>query len=120
MGRLIARFEDKGLNIIAMKLMRVTPELAQRHYAEHVQKVWYPELEAFITSGPVLAMIVEGPETIRVVRDMVGATNGLKANPGTIRGDFSTSQQLNLVHASDGLESARREIAIFFPAEDAV
>jgi nucleoside-diphosphate kinase len=117
MGRLIARFEDKGLNIIAMKLMRVTPELAKRHYAEHVQKVWYPELEAFITSGPVLAMIVEGPETIRVVRDMVGVTNGLKANPGTIRGDFSTSQQLNLVHASDGPESARREMAIFFPAE---
>jgi nucleoside-diphosphate kinase len=118
MGRLIARFEDKGLNILAMKLMRVTPELAKRHYAEHVQKAWYPELEAFITSGPVVAMIVEGPETIRVVRDMVGVTNGLKANPGTIRGDFSTSQQMNLVHASDGPEAARREIAIFFPAEE--
>ena len=117
MGRLIARFEDKGLNILAMKLMPITPELAKRHYAEHVQKAWYPELEAFITSGPVVAMIVEGPETIRVVRDMVGATNGLKANPGTIRGDFSVSQQMNLVHASDGPESARREIAIFFPAE---
>ncbi len=118
MGRLIARFEDKGLNILAMKLMRVTPELAKRHYAEHVQKAWYPELEAFITSGPVVAMIVEGPETIRVVRDMVGVTNGLKANPGTIRGDFSTSQQMNLVHASDGPEAARREIAIFFPAAE--
>ncbi len=117
MGRVIARFEDKGLNIIAMKLMRVTPELAKRHYAEHVQKAWYPELEAFITGGPVVAMIVEGPEAIRVVRDMVGVTNGLKANPGTIRGDFSTSQQMNLVHASDGPESAEREIAIFFPGE---
>ena len=115
MGRVIARFEDKGLDIVAMKLMRITPELARRHYAEHVQKAWYPELEEFIASGPVLAMIVEGPEAIRVVRDMAGVTNGLKANPGTIRGDFSSSQHFNLVHASDSLESARREIEIFFP-----
>ena len=71
MGRLIARFEDKGLDIVAMKLMWLTPEVAKRHYAEHVQKAWYPELETFITSGPLVAMIVEGPETIRVVRDMV-------------------------------------------------
>ena len=116
MGRMIARFEDKGLNLVAMKLMQITPEVARRHYAEHVQKAWYPELEEFITGGPVLAMIVEGPEVIRVVRDMAGATNGLKATPGTIRGDFSASQQMNLVHASDGPESAKREIAIFFPA----
>jgi nucleoside-diphosphate kinase len=116
-GRLIARFEDKGLTIVALKLMRLTPELAKRHYAEHVKKDWYPELEKFITSGPLVAMIVEGPETIRVVREMVGVTNGLKADPGTIRGDFSSSQQMNLVHASDGPESARREIAIFFPDE---
>ena len=105
MGRLIARFEDKGLVIAAMKLMQLTPEMAKRHYAEHVKKDWYPELETFITGGPLVAMIVEGPETIRVVRDMVGVTNGLKANPGTIRGDFSTSQQMNLVHASDGPDS---------------
>jgi nucleoside-diphosphate kinase len=117
MGRVLARFEDKGLNISAMKLMRITPELARRHYAEHVHKAWYPELEAFITGGPVLAMIVEGPEVIRVVRDMAGVTNGLKANPGTIRGDFSASQQMNLVHASDGPESAPREIEIFFPGQ---
>ena len=117
MGRVLARFEDKDLNIAAMKLMRITPELAQRHYAEHVQKGWYPELEAFITGGPALAMIVEGPEVIRVVRDMAGATNGLKANPGTIRGDFSASQQMNLVHASDGPDSAKREIDIFFPGQ---
>jgi nucleoside-diphosphate kinase len=114
MGRVISRFEDKGLTFVAMKLMQVTPELARRHYAEHVHKDWYPELEAFITGGPVLAMVVEGPEVIRVVRDMAGVTNGLKANPGTIRGDFSSSQQKNLVHASDGPESAKREIAIFF------
>lgn len=115
MGRVIARFEDKGLVIAAMKMMRVTPELARQHYAEHVQKGWYPELESFITGGPVVAMIVEGPEVIHVIRDMAGATNGLKANPGTIRGDFSASQQMNLVHASDGPESATREIGIFFP-----
>jgi nucleoside-diphosphate kinase len=117
MGRLIARFEDKGFDVVAMKLMRIEPELAKRHYAEHVRKDWYPDLEAFITSGPVVAMIIEGPEAIRVVRDMVGATNGLNANPGTIRGDFSISQQMNLVHASDGAESAVREIDIFFPTD---
>jgi len=117
-GRVLARFEEKGLNLIAMKLMRVTPELARRHYAEHVQKDWYPNLQKFITGGPVVAAIVEGPEAIRVVRAMVGATNGLKADPGTIRGDFSSSQQMNLVHASDGPEAAQRELAIFFdPAE---
>ena len=117
MGRVLARFEDKGLNISAIKLMRITPELARRHYAEHVHKAWYPELEAFITGGPAVAMIVEGPEVIRVVRDMAGVTNGLKANPGKIRGDFSSSQQMNLVHASDGPESAHREIEIFFPGQ---
>jgi len=115
MGRIIARFEDKLLAITALKLMQVTPDLAKRHYAEHVKKDWYPELEAFITRGPIIAMIVEGPEVVRVVREMVGATNGLKANPGTIRGDFSSSQQMNLVHASDSPESAEREIALFFP-----
>jgi nucleoside-diphosphate kinase len=117
MGRVIARLEDKGLNIAAMKMLRITPEVARRHYAEHVQKAWYPELEAFITGGPAVAMIVEGPEVIRVLREMAGATNGLKANPGTIRGDFSASQQMNLVHASDGPESAQREIEIFFPGQ---
>lgn len=116
MGRVIARFEDKGLVIAAMKMLNVTSELARRHYVEHVQKNWYPELEKFITGGPVVAMIVEGPEVIQVVRNMAGATNGLKAAPGTIRGDFSASQQMNLVHASDSPESAVREIGIFFPA----
>jgi nucleoside-diphosphate kinase len=113
-GRVLARFEDKGMNLVAMKLMRVTPELAKRHYAEHVAKDWYPLLEQFITAGPVVAAIVEGPEAVRVVRDMVGVTNGLKAAPGTIRGDFGSSQQMNLVHASDSLASAQREIAVFF------
>jgi nucleoside-diphosphate kinase len=117
-GRVLARFEDKGYVVVAMKLIRVTAELAKRHYAEHVKKDWYPNLEAFITGGPLVAVIVEGPEAIRVVREMVGATNGLKASPGTIRGDFSTSQQMNLVHASDGPESAQREMAIFFAANE--
>ena len=117
-GRVIRRFEEKGLNIIGLKLMRVTPDLAKRHYAEHVRKGWYPELEGFITSSPIVAMVVEGPEAIRVVREMVGATNGLKANPGTIRGDFGTSQQMNLVHASDGPEAALREVEIFFAPDE--
>jgi len=114
MGRVISRFEEKGLNIIAMKMMRVTPELAKKHYAEHVQKGWYPTLEGFITGGPILAAVVEGLEVIRVVREMLGATSGLKAAPGTIRGDFSSSRQMNLVHGSDGPEAAAREIALYF------
>ena len=117
-GRLLARFEDKGLNLVAMKLMRVTPELAKRHYAEHVHKAWYRRLEAFITGAPLVAAIIEGPRAVRVVRDMVGATNGLDAAPGTIRGDFGSSQQMNLVHASDGPESAARELAIFFREDE--
>jgi nucleoside-diphosphate kinase len=114
MGRVLARFEDKGLNIIAMKMMRVTPDLAKKHYAEHVQKDWYPALEGFITGGPIVAAVVEGLEAIRVVRDMLGATSGLKAVPGTVRGDYSSSRQMNLVHGSDGPEAAKREIALYF------
>ncbi|MGA2031206.1 MAG: nucleoside-diphosphate kinase [Thermoguttaceae bacterium] len=117
-GRVLSRLEDKGFNVIAMKLMRITPALARRHYAEHVEQAWYPNLEAFITGAPVVAAIVEGPEAIRVVREMLGATNGLKAAPGTIRGDYGCSQQMNLVHASDGPQAAAREIEIFFRAEE--
>ena len=117
-GRLLARFEDKGLNVIALKLMRVTPELAKVHYAEHVKKDWYPTLEAFITVAPLVAAVVEAPEAILVVRDMVGATNGLKAAAGTIRGDFGSSHQMNLIHASDGPDSAQREIGIFFKNDE--
>jgi nucleoside-diphosphate kinase len=117
-GRVLARLEQKGLNLVAMKLMRVTPELARRHYAEHVGKGWYAQLERFITSGPLVAAIVEGPEAIRVVRDMAGVTNGLHAAPGTIRGDYGTSQQMNLVHASDGPDAARREMELFFTSQE--
>ena len=113
-GRILARLEDKGLNIVAMKMLRITPELSRKHYAEHVSKPFYPALEKFITGGPVIATVVEGLEAIRVVREMLGPTSGLKAPAGTIRGDFSSSRQMNLVHASDGPEAAQREIPLYF------
>ena len=119
-GRVLTRFEDKGFNVVAMKLLRVTPALAKQHYAEHVHKPFYPGLEAYITSGPILAAVLEGPEAIRVVREMLGATSGLKASPGTIRGDFSTSRQMNLVHASDGPEAAKREIELYFSPSEVI
>ena len=113
-GRIISRFEDKALSIVAMKLMHVTPELSKQHYAEHVEKPFYPGLETFITGAPVVAIVLEGLEAIRVVRDMLGKTSGLQAAPGTIRGDYSSSRQMNLVHASDGPEAATREIGLYF------
>jgi nucleoside-diphosphate kinase len=117
-GKIISRFEEKAINIIAMKLIQVTPELSKKHYAEHVEKPFYPGLEEFITGAPVVAMVVEGLEVIRVVREMLGATNGLKAAAGTIRGDYSSSRQMNLVHASDGPEASQREIDLYFsPSE---
>ncbi len=118
MGRILQRFEDKGLNVIGMKMLRITPELARRHYAEHVDKPFYPGLERFITGAPVVAMVVEGLEAIAVVRDMLGPTSGLKAPAGTIRGDFSSSRQMNLVHASDGPESAAREMELYFSSDE--
>jgi nucleoside-diphosphate kinase len=117
-GRIISRFEEKGLNVIAMKMLRVTPALAKLHYAEHVAKPFYPGLEAFITASPIVAMVIEGLEVIRVVREMLGATSGLKAAAGTIRGDYSSSRQMNLVHASDGPEAAAREIALYFKPDE--
>lgn len=118
MGQVISRFEAKGLNIVAMKMLRVTQELAKQHYAEHVAKPFYPSLEAFITSAPIVALAVEGLDVIPLIREMLGATNGLKAAPGTIRGDFSSSRQMNLVHASDSPESAARELALYFKASE--
>lgn len=117
-GRVITRFEDKALTIVAMKLLQVTPELAKQHYAEHVEKPFYPGLEEFITGAPVVAMVLEGLEAIGVVREMLGKTNGLQAAPGTIRGDYSSSRQMNLVHASDGPEAAAREIDLYFDATE--
>lgn len=118
MGEVIRRFEAKGLEIVAMKMIRVTPELSKRHYAEHVSKPFYPSLESFITSAPVVALAVDGLDVVRVVRDMLGATNGLRAAAGTIRGDLSSSRQMNLVHASDSAESAARELDLYFDAAD--
>lgn len=117
-GEVISRFENKGLNIIAMKMLQVTPELSKRHYHEHVEKPFYPGLEAFITASPIVAIVLEGLESIRVVREMLGATSGLKAAPGTIRGDFSGSRQMNLVHASDGPDAADREIELYFGSDE--
>ena len=113
-GRIISRFEDKALSLVAMKLMHVTPDLAKQHYAEHVEKPFYPGLEKFITGAPVVAIVLEGLEAIGVVREMLGKTSGLQAAPGTIRGDYSSSRQMNLVHASDGPEAAAREIGLYF------
>lgn len=117
-GRILARFEDKGFNIVAMKMIQVTPELSKQHYAEHVEKPFYPGLEEFITGAPVVALVLEGLDVIQVVRDMLGATSGLKAAAGTIRGDFSSSRQMNLVHASDGPDASKREIELYFGANE--
>ena len=117
-GEIIARLECKGLKIVALKMLYITPELAQQHYAEHIDKPFYPSLEQYITSSPVIAMVVSGPDAISVVRLMVGPTNGLSAPAGTIRGDFSTSHRLNLIHASDSETSAEREVAVFFDASE--
>ncbi len=114
MGQVISRFEAKGLNIVGMKMLRVSPELSKQHYAEHVAKPFYRSLEEFITSAPIVALAVEGLEAIQMIRDMLGATNGIKAAPGTIRGDLSSSRQMNLVHASDSPESAARELSLYF------
>ena len=117
-GTIIARIENKGLNIIAMKMLKVTPEISRQHYAEHVEKPFYPDLEGFITSAPVVAMIVEGPEAVSVMRTIIGATNGREAAPGTIRGDYGCSRQMNMIHGSDSVDSANREIAIYFTDDE--
>lgn len=119
-GEVIGRFEKRGLKLVGMKLMQVTPELSKQHYAEHVSKPFYPQLEEFITSGPIVALALEGPEAITVVRTMMGPTNGRSAAPGTIRGDFGLSRQMNLVHGSDGPDAATRELAIYFQSSELV
>jgi nucleoside-diphosphate kinase len=114
-GALLSRYESKGLTIVAMDLRTIDVDTADRHYVEHLEKDWYPPLRAFVTSGPSVAMVLEGDEAVEVVRAVNGATDGRKAAPGSIRGDYSLSNRENLVHGSDSLESAEREIAIFFP-----
>ena len=114
-GEVLSRFEAKGLRLVAMELRTIDGALADEHYAEHVDRDFYPPLRAFVTSGPMLAAVLEGDEAIEVVRAVNGATDGRKAAPGTIRGDLSLSNRENLVHGSDSPESAEREIAIWFP-----
>ena len=115
-GQIISRFESKGLKIVAMDLRTLDQATLARHYEEHVGKGFYADLVAFMSRGPVVAMALEGPEnTWEVVRSMLGATNPLKAAPGTIRGDLSVLFTENLVHGSDSLASAERELGIFFP-----
>jgi nucleoside-diphosphate kinase len=117
-GEIIARFERKGLRLVALKMLKVTPELAKKHYEEHVTKAFYPELEEFILSGPVVAMVVEGIDVVTLTRAMMGKTKHTEAAPGTIRGDLAFSTGENLIHGSDSPERAQIEIANFFtPAE---
>ena len=114
-GEIVARFERKGLRIVALRHMVVTEELARRHYAEHEGKPFFGELVEFITSGPIVAMVLEGSEAIRAARQVIGATNPLEAAPGSIRGDFAVEVGKNMVHGSDSPESGQREAALFFP-----
>ncbi len=114
-GEIIARFERKGLKIVALKLMTLTEDLARRHYAEHDGKPFFGELVAFITSGPLVAMVLEGGDAVTAARQVIGATNPLEATTGSIRGDFAIEVGKNLVHGSDAPESAARESALFFP-----
>ena len=114
-GEVLGRYERKGLRIVAMDQRTVDGETADRHYAEHLERDFYPPLREFITSGPLVAMVLEGDQAIAVVRALNGATDGRVAAAGTVRGDLSLSNRENIVHASDSAESAAREIAIFFP-----
>lgn len=114
-GEIVSRFEQKGLTIKALRMLTISPDIAEKHYAEHVGKPFYPDLVSFIGRSPAVAMILEGPEnTWSIVRTMMGATNAAEAAPGTIRGDLSAQFTENLVHGSDSAESAEREINIFF------
>jgi nucleoside-diphosphate kinase len=113
-GEIIARFERKGLEIVALRHMTVTRELAERHYAEHAKRPFFGELVAFITSGPIVAMALEGTQAVTAARQVIGATDPLESAPGSIRGDFAIEVGANMVHGSDSPESAAREIALFF------
>lgn len=114
-GAILGRYEAKGLTLVALEQRTIDADWADRHYAEHVEQPWYPPLRDYITAGPLLALVLEGPAAIDVVRSLNGATNGVVAIPGTIRGDYSLSNRENLVHASDSPVSAAREIGLWFP-----
>jgi len=115
LGEVLSRFEAKGLRIVTLEMRTIDADLADQHYAEHVEKDFYPPLRDFVTSGPLAAAVLEGDEAVEVVRAINGATDGRKAAPGTIRGDLSLSNRENLVHGSDSPESAEREIKLWFP-----
>ena len=117
-GEIIARFERKGLRIVALQHMTMSRELAGRHYAEHEGKPFYDELVTFITSGPLVAMVLEGEHAVVAARQVIGATDPLQANTGSIRGDFAIEVGQNMVHGSDSPDSAAREVALFFPPND--
>jgi nucleoside-diphosphate kinase len=114
-GEILARFERKGLQIVALRSMTVGRELAERHYAEHSERPFFGELVDFITSGPIVAMVLEGPEAVKAARQVIGATNPLEAATGSIRGDFAIQMGANMVHGSDSADSAAREAGLFFP-----
>jgi nucleoside-diphosphate kinase len=114
-GEIIARFERKGLRLVALKLMTMDRELAQQHYAEHEGKPFFEELVTFITSGPLVAMVLEGDQVVAAARQVIGATNPLEASPGSIRGDLAISVGQNMVHGSDSPDSGVREVGLFFP-----
>jgi nucleoside-diphosphate kinase len=114
-GEILGRFERKGLTLEALELRTLDGETADRHYAEHVERDFYPPLRTFVTSGPLVALVLSGDRAVEVVRGLIGVTDGRAAAPGTIRGDLSLSNRENLVHASDSPESAKRELDLFFP-----
>src|SRR3712207_8467553 len=114
-GEIIARFERKGLRIVALKQMQVSEDLAKQHYAEHEGKPFFGDLVVFITSGPLVALVLEGHEAVKAARHVIGATNPLESAPGSIRGDFALEVGENMVHGSDSNESAEREAKLFFP-----
>jgi nucleoside-diphosphate kinase len=117
-GEIIGRFERKGLRLVALKLMTMTRELAEEHYAEHEGKSFYEELVSFIISGPLVAMVLEGDDVVTAARQVIGATNPLEATTGSIRGDYAISVGQNMVHGSDSPESGAREVGLFFPELD--
>ncbi len=119
-GEIVSRFEKKGLKIVGMKMMTISRETAENHYGEHKGKPFFPSLISYITSGPVLAMVLEGENAVSVCRTMMGKTNPAESAPGTIRGDYAMVTGMNIIHGSDSVESAKREISIFFRPEELV
>jgi nucleoside-diphosphate kinase len=119
-GEIIRRLEQKGFKMVAAKFLLISEETAGKHYAEHIGKDFFPDLVKFITSGPVMAMVWEGDQIVTLARKMMGKTNALEAEPGTIRGDHASHTRFNLIHGADSVESAQREIALYFSPDDLV